>query len=348
MSLVGLPSRPRIAVFRALQLGDMLCATPALRSLRAAVPDAHITLIGLPSVEELIRRLPHLVDDFVRFPGYPGLPEQPADTRAFAAFARAMRRRRFDLVLQLHGSGPTSNEIVATLGGTRLAGFFDGKGCPPGPGFIPWPRGHEIHRLLSLTTSLGAPPLGCRTELPVTAEDEQSLASLAAAHSLDFDRPFVCIHPGARLPSRRWPVERFAAVGQAIVDRGLGLLVTGSAAETDLGTSLADFVSPRPPVLSGKTTLGQVAALLRRAQLLVSNDTGAVHIAAAVGTRAVVVASGSDVERWRPLYPPESEVLSMDIDCRPCAHEVCPIGHLCAIGVEPSAVIAAVERALPA
>ncbi|EGC99799.1 putative ADP-heptose:LPS heptosyltransferase, partial [Burkholderia sp. TJI49] len=121
---------PRIVVFRALQLGDMLCAVPALRALRRGQPDARITLVGLPWAREFASRFADYVNDFIAFPGAPGLGEQPEpDAAAYDAFVAKCRAREFDLAIQLHGSGVQTNAIVASLGAARTAGFMpaDGK-----------------------------------------------------------------------------------------------------------------------------------------------------------------------------------------------------------------------------
>src|SRR5215208_3426584 len=110
----SLTSRPprRIAVFRALFLGDLLCAVPALNALDRRFPNAEITLIGLPWARQLSARLP-AVDRFVEFAGYPRLPEVPPDEQRTAAFLEAMRGERYDLAIQIHGSGEVSNELTA-------------------------------------------------------------------------------------------------------------------------------------------------------------------------------------------------------------------------------------------
>lgn len=112
----------RIAVLRALFLGDLLCATPALRALEQAFPRAEVTLIGLPWAATLVERLPYL-DRFVAFPGYPGIREVAYDQERTAAFFTDMRAQRFDLAFQMHGDGRSTNGFVAQLGAARTIGF---------------------------------------------------------------------------------------------------------------------------------------------------------------------------------------------------------------------------------
>src|SRR5690242_10597070 len=120
----------RIGVLRALQLGDVLCATPALRALRAAFPKAHITLIGLPWARDMVDRLSY-IDELLAFPGFPGLPESAPDLAALPEFFRNAQAHRFDLVVQMHGDGRLSNSLAAALGARMLAGYYvPGAWCP--------------------------------------------------------------------------------------------------------------------------------------------------------------------------------------------------------------------------
>ena len=141
-----------IVLFRALQLGDMLCAIPAFRAVRVAFPESRITLAGLPWAHALVTRFMHYLDDFVAFPGVPQLPEQPEDVAALPGFFADVRARHYDLAVQVHGSGAQTNAIVAAFGAKRTAGFHpQGEPAPAAGDFFPYPdQGHEIRRLLRL------------------------------------------------------------------------------------------------------------------------------------------------------------------------------------------------------
>lgn len=292
----------RVAVLRALPgLGDMLCLVPALRALRAARPEAHITLIGLPSARWFMARFGAYVDGLILFPGWPGLVEQPVEPRRTAAFLVAVQDIGFDLALQMHGSGGITNPIVALIGARRMAGFYEsGQFCPDPDTFIPVPTHtpEPIHHL-RLLERLGIPSQGVELEFPISATEREEAAKIMALHGL---RPggFACIHPGSSTPARRWPLERFAVVADALVERGLRIVLTGSDAEAAATRAVARAMR-RPSVdLAGQTSLGGLAALLEAARLQVANDTGVSHLAAAVRLPSVIL-SFSDPARWAPI-----------------------------------------------
>ncbi|HWI13872.1 MAG TPA: glycosyltransferase family 9 protein, partial [Burkholderiales bacterium] len=197
-------------------------------------------------------------------------------------------------------------------------------------------------RFLKLAAALGAPSQGEHLEFPVHADEHRAIER--ALHGVA--RDYVCIHPGARYPSRRWPSERFAAAADAIADRGLQIVVTGATQERALAEDVMRRMRHTAIDFTGRTTLGTFAALVSRARLVVSNDTGMSHVAAAVRAPSVIISSGADVERWRPLDAGRHPTLWHDVPCRPCAHLVCPTGHECARGVSVEAVVAEAARLL--
>src|SRR5438067_3865530 len=198
----------KVAVLRALKLGDLLCAVPALRAIRAAWPGAEVVLVGLPWARAFAERYRHYLDGFREFPGYPGLPERVPQVGRVPAFLAAMQAERFDLAVQLHGSGPYVNEVTLLFGARRAAGFYrPGDYCPDPETFLPWPEhGLEARRLLALVQFLGLPAAGEELEFPLTEADRAALRAVPGAGGL---RPggYACVHPGASVPERRWPPE---------------------------------------------------------------------------------------------------------------------------------------------
>ena len=335
----------RIGVFRALVLGDLLCATPALRALKQRWPESELTLISLPWAREFAARLP-TVDRFIEFPGHPALPERVADLASLPAFIDHMRAEPFDLLLQLHGSGSIVNPLLATFGARHLAGFTDASGYCAEPSLhVAWPeQGHEIERMLRLTDHLGLKRQGLQLDFPVAPEDLLSLR--AKVPELDLAQPFVCVHAGAQLPSRQWMPERFAQVADQLAALGHRVVLTGTAAEAPLVAQVRQHMAEPALDLSGRTTLFELGALIQNAALLVANDTGVSHIAAALRTPSVVVSSGADVARWAPLDAKRHQVLWADAPCRPCGHRVCPYQHECAAAVTVDQVSALARQRL--
>ena len=336
-----------IAVFRALQLGDLLCIVPALRALRRSFPFAHITLIGLPWAAQMVARFRSYLDAHMPFPGFPGFPEQPCDAAALPRFLQEAQSRRFDLALQLHGSGALSNAVVELLGARRVAGYFrPGDYCPDPGLFLPWSeRDHEVQRYLVLLRTLGVRADDAALEFPLTDEDEADLHRAAAGLALG-ERDYVCVHPGSQLPSRRWHAERFARVADGLADDGFTVVLTGVAGEAELTRCVAREMRAPAIDLAGKTTLGSVAALIDGARLLLSNDTGVAHIAVARRTPSVRVSCGGDERRWAPLDDGIHRVIHYPVGCKPCSYGVCPTGHACATGIKVETVLEAARALL--
>ena len=328
----------RIAVFRALQIGDLLVTVPALRALRHAYPHAHITLIGLPWARDFIARF-DCCDELFEFPGLPGMPEREPDTDTLPAFYAAARERRFDLALQMHGSGELSNAVVEQLGAARTAGFHPQDADAPSH-FLPWePHESELGRYLRLMESIDVPLCGTELEFPITPAEHEAAIDLLHRHLPLAPAPYVCVHPGSRLPSRRWPPDRFAAAADAIASWGYIVVLTGTQDEASITRQVEATMRRTAVDLAGKTSLGSFAALLRDASLVLCNDTSTSHLACATQTPSVVISSGADVQRWRPLDESRHPVLWYDTPCRPCGHAVCPTEHECAQGVSVGAVL---------
>lgn len=289
-----------LAVFRALQLGDMLCAVPALRALRAALPQARITIVGLPWAEQFARRFDCYIDDFIPFPGHPDLPEQAAQGHLLPEFYEAVRARGFDLALQMHGSGEVSNGIVHAFGPGVLAGFARQSQYPGH--FLPYPdTGPEPLRLLQLVEFLGASPVGADLEFPLHEQDAHELRQ-SGLHAGLAQGEYICIHPGARIRTKCWAPRLFAQVADQLArESGLTIVLTGSEKEFDLTSAVAAHMQTRAVNAAAPISIGAMAALMRGARLLVCNDTGVSHIAAGLKLPSVVIFTSTDMRRWAPL-----------------------------------------------
>lgn len=279
----------RIAVLRANRLGDLVLALPALEALRAAHPRAEITLLGAGWHPQLLDGRPGPWDRVVVVPGCPGVRDVDTtehDPAAVAAFLAAQRRERYDLAVQLHGGGRSSNPFVSALGARTTVGAQD-RDAPPLDRCVPYTTtSHEILRLLEVVALAGAPVVTVEPRLAVTECDVREAQQALPAD----DVPLVALHLGASDPRRRWPVERFAAVADALAAAGAHVVVVGSGQDDARAAArLAVACRSRPHDLVGQLGLRALTGLLARCRLVVANDSGPRHLAAAVGTPTVGV-----------------------------------------------------------
>jgi ADP-heptose:LPS heptosyltransferase len=283
----------------------------------------------------VVARMSPWVDELVAFPGAPGIPERPPDG-TFGRWAAAMAGRGWDLALQVYGDNPAAGAVTAATG-ARLVGGFAATGTTGlDPALhVPYPHAlHEVDRHLRLLEHLGLPPGASRAlEWPVTADEEGEAAALGLARGT-----YAVLHPGATSPSRLWPAGRFAEVADGLVRAGLQVVVGGVPSEA--ATTGAVVAASRGPVrdVTGRTSLGAYAALLRDAAVVVANDTGTAHLSAAVGGRVVTVFLSGDPRRWRHA-PHLQTVVREDVGCSPCPHLVCPIDHRCALRISSARVL---------
>ncbi len=326
-------------------MGDILCTVPALRALRAARPDAHVALVTWEEMRPVVERFGDLVDELLAFPGYPGIPERPPVAQAIEPFFAAARSRRFDLAVQMYGANPAANAVTERMGARETAGFFvPGATDPDLRTHLPYPHHlHELDRHLALFEHLGIPAGSRELAFPLGDADRVEAAAALAG----VEGPYACLHPGATSQSRRWPAERFAAVGDALAGLGLAVLVTGVASERELTASVVGAMRAPALDLAGATSLGGYGAVLDGAALLVCSDTGAAHMAAALRTPSVVVFQSGDPRRWTG-YGERHRVARVQVECNPCPHLVCPIDHRCAQRLPVALVLQEADRALAA
>ncbi len=288
----------KIAVFRALQLGDLLCSIPAFIVLKEAYPKSKISLIGLANSKPIVDRFHEYIDELIIFPGYPGLPEQGFDSHSISIFIKEMQNRHFDLLLQMQGNGTIVNNLCKQFRPVYLAGFHPNKQEMDNPLFMPYPDfGHESNRHLLLLNHLGLTTTHAEMKFPLTDKDSDEFHKLLPDV---LPTPYVCIHPGSRNAARQWPISYFSKIGDYVSSRGFNVILTGTTAEIGITTKVAAKMQFQVYNLAGKTTLGSLALLLKNSAGLIANCTGVSHVSAALKVPSVIISMDGEPKRWGP------------------------------------------------
>ncbi|MEE9608561.1 MAG: lipopolysaccharide heptosyltransferase II [Myxococcota bacterium] len=326
-------------------VGDAVMATPALRALRAAQPDAEIALEGRAALEGLLRGLPF----FDRFLAAPSGP------RGALARARALRAERFEWAVLLPDS-PRAALAPFLAGVSRRVGYArdplrralltESLDPPRHNGRrLPIPM---VERYLRITRQLGCEDQGERLELEVDPAVAERVERDLARHGVNPGTPVLVVAPGAGFgPSKLWPAEHFASACDGIARRhGLVPVLAPAPAELAIARAVTARMRERSvALLDTPLDLDLLKALVARAQLVLCNDSGPRQVAVALG-RPVVVAMGPTDPRHSAHQLGLQRVLREDVPCSPCHYKTCPIDHRCLRGLRPERAVAAAAELL--
>jgi ADP-heptose:LPS heptosyltransferase len=276
------PSGGTVLVLRALGLGDLLTAVPAIRGLRAALP-GHRLVLATPRALTGLVALVAAVDEVLPVKGL-------HDRQAWAG------RPPPELAVNLHGRGPQSHRLLMALGPGRLLAHRSVQLGVPGP---PWrEETHEVSRWCHLVEAgLGQPV-------------DRTALDLAMPGLAPPTPGAVVVHPGAGYASRRWPEDRFAAVCRSLAEAGHDVVVTGSAAEAGLARRVVQLAGlDQAADLAGRLDLVELAAVVGSCRLLIAGDTGVAHLASAYRRPSVLLFGPVAPSRWGPPGRPQHVVL---------------------------------------
>ncbi len=367
------PRLERILAIKLADMGDLLNVTPALQALRAAYPKARIDLLATPASAGLLKGA-HYIDSIVTFDKFAfdslsGMLDIDGLLKA-AAFMGRLRLARYDGVIIFHHFtsrwGAAKFAMLALASGAKVRiGLDNGRGKflthrykDRGFGAM-----HEADYWLNVVALLGADAsAGWRSRIPVGGGDRDAAEGLLASFDKERARPIVAIHPGAGgySTARIWPVERFAGVAKALaVGDKAGIVILGGPDEESAAAQLETMLGDSSRVLNlvGRTTIHQTAAVIERCDLFLGNDSGPMHIAAAVETPVVAVFGPSNRQAWGPYIPRGQKsihrTVSRDLPCMPCFYRAHSLGlregcgtRPCLTGLPVGTVLAACREAL--
>lgn len=338
------PEAVRSVLVRATNwVGDALLSTPAVGAVRRAFPAAHLAVLARPPVREVFDGSPD-VDEVIVAPAR-------SFGRALAAglaLVRDLRRRGFDLAVLLPNAFEAA--LVAWMARIphRVGYATDGRGplltraVRRRAGVLERP---QVDYYLGLTDALGWPRAGEHPRLPVGPAAEAEAAALLAG--AEGDHPWVALNPGSTYgTAKRWPPERYAALADLLRDReGVGIVVVGSPGDREASRAVRQAMRGPALDLTGRTGLQALGACLRRMACLVTNDTGGMHVGAAVGTPVVAIFGPTDPRTTAPVGDGH-RLVRQPVPCSPCLLRECPIDHRCMTGISVERVADEVRAVL--
>ena len=329
-------------------IGDLVMLGPALRTLRRRLPDASLTLMATPGASETAQLLPWVDDVVVHRPVWQDLSGAlPLDPERERRLVETLRERRFDaaVIFTSFTQSPWPPAYACYLAGIPLrvgqskefGGSVLSHCVEPPPDSV-----HQVDRNLHLLERAGLEPAGRELELRVPAEAARIAEARLAQTRIDPHLPFVVLAPGASCAARRYDAERFARVALLLAKQtGTPVVLLGSERERELAERILAAGNGFPVVsLVGKTSVAEFAALVRRAALVVANDSAALHLADAFRRPLVVLFSGTDLEsQWEPRSS-AARLLRRPTACAPCYRFTCPYAMEC-LDIPPEEVVEA-------
>jgi ADP-heptose:LPS heptosyltransferase len=336
-----------VCLYRIGNLGDIICALPAIQGVRDAYPNAKFTLVtspgkqGMPGAQELLggaQWLDHLVVYHT---------EDIGTLRQRLAFIKQLRRSKFDVWIDLSHDLATLRVALRNMLAARLAGARWAYGWRIST--IRWAVQaqslyktfpDEVHRLIQVIETCGITAQGARFPLPLT-ERHASAVDTALRDFVPPGSAPVAIAPGAKRSTNRWPLDRYAEIAQALSQRGFYVVFLGGGGEKEPCQRLASQIGPRALSLAGRLSVLESCEVLKRCAFVLCNDSGVQHMAAAVSTPCISIFSSWQLRgKWRP-YGPQHIVLQKDVPCHTCYLEECPHDNLCIKLVGTSEVLEA-------
>ncbi|WP_423149349.1 glycosyltransferase family 9 protein [Rubrolithibacter danxiaensis] len=310
----------KIAVLRANALGDYIFIIPALQALKEAYPEAELTLLGKQWHKDFLTDRAGPVNRVVVVPPYPGVGEKEnfnADIAEVNTFFSEMQKEEFDMAFQLHGGGKNSNPFLLRLGAKLNAGLKtpDAVDLDINVPYVYYFS--EILRYLEVVSKVGATTTSIEPVVTVLQSDINEATNVLTNHN----KPIAVIHPGATDVRRRWPAENFSQIADFLTNEGFQVCITGVSAEKEIVSGVITNArnSEKIQDLCGKLTLNGMTGLLSLAEVVISNDTGPLHLARAVKTpTAGIFLCGNGITGLPMTTAYNRTLMSWTVNCPLC------------------------------
>ena len=328
----------RILIRTTNWVGDLVMTTPAIEAVRMNFPESSLTVLARPWVAPLLENLP-AVNQVLPLETGNGYFSRAVE---IIKTARLLRKMKFDLAIIFQNAFEAA--LLSYLGGVRFRIGYntDGRGFLLSHSVIRNEeilRVHQVEYYLSLLKAMGWEAESRDPRLFVAEKDRKAIHSLLSSKGIGQDHLLLGLSPGAVYgPAKRWPAERFAAVGDWAADRwGAKIVVMGSQGEMGICEAVGHSMKHDPVNLCGRTRLGEAMALIERCQFFVTNDSGLMHIGAALNVPMVALFGSTDPVATGPRSE-MARIVQKPVECAPCLKPECPTDYRCMLGVEPGDV----------
>lgn len=334
-----------ILIVKLSAIGDVIHALPVASALRRCFPQAKITWVVEKPAVDLLTNHPD-IDEVIVF-DKPAFKSLSGLMRGAPAFVRQLRQRGFDLSLDLQGLFKSGIIAYASGAAQRLvycntregSQLLSKKVCGPNAG------GHVVEQYLDVVRALGCDAGQAVFRLGISEEDEKRTAAVVKQAGFSLESPYVLLAPGANWPNKRWPVRHFAELSDKLYNDNVVPVVVGAPSDRLLAEEISSLAKVPPVDLTGKTSLKQLAVVIRKARAFVGGDTGPMHLAAGLGTPAVALMGPTNIERNGP-YGPGHITLIADRECYGCWKRSCPKDVECLSAIAVDRVYAALAKLL--
>lgn len=337
----GKSSRKKILIINVNWLGDVIFSTPFIRAIREAYPDSYIACMAVPRCKEILEANSR-INELILF-------DEDGREKSLVGkvrFASKLKKDKFDTAFILHRS--FTKALIACLAGIKERVGYDTKRR----GVLltkklknPDRELHKVEYFLKLAEAVGADISRKNYEFFINDTDRKKADSLLESFGINANNRFVVLNPGGNWDPKRWPVENFSKLGDMLTERyGVKMVISGQDKDAKLAEAISKKMKHAPVSICGKTKIRELAAILEKARLVVSGDSGPMHIAVSVGTNTIAIFGPTDPEITGPYGGTNYRIIRKEIGCKVPCYDLACMDNRCMKAVSADDVMEVVEK----